>query len=937
MPRFSTVSRLFVACLATWSPLHSRAVEATDPISLAPIANRGLRDDVAGDGRGGWTDQGPDNDLATLRPGRLEAAGVSFEVLDPAANNGLAVLVLGQASQKVAHDAGEAARPDAGTPLASGATMPRSVTLKLPGAGPYRFLYLLHAAANSPTSSQVLGSLIIHYADGTLTRHDLQYRRDVGNWRDPFPAENAGIAWESENPTASIGLYVSRFAVEEKPLASVAFEHSGPGAWMVVSLTGSMRDVEVGLVPKPLVIEPGEDWAPYRHSLDIAPGGVFDFSSLLDAPAGKHGALRAAPAGHFEFVDRPGKRVRFWGVNLCFTAQFLDHAEADLLADRLARSGYNSVRFHHFDAELTRGGRRSWDLDPGALDRIDYLFAALKRRGIYVNIDLFSSRSFSDAEIAEWEVPGTLRGQFKALLPINDSVFTSWARFATALLTHRNPHTGLTWAEDPALIGICPVNENPLFNRIENNPQVLSRYTDAFARSGGEGPAVSSNPRFNEFIHELNRRSDERMASHLRSLGVRALITGANYTISQGLTYVREHYDYVDCHSYWDHPKFPARNWALPIAFGQGSSVRARAKMPARIMPTRIFGRPFVSTEFNFCRPNRFRFEGAVLMPAYASLQDWDALYNFQYAMSRTMAVEGGVENYFAIACDPIGLIADRLGALLFQRGDIAPARGAIAYAVQREEAFSALGRLFPGEFSPLGLVTRVGSLTGRPEEIAARVAPAHRIDAYVAGGPPGRSAVRTYRPDETLAAALERDGILPAGSVSANRTVYRSDTGEIELDAEAGTVRVVTARSELFVLAPGNRMAGARVSVANGATPGSVAVVALESTAPETLSLATARRILIAHLTDALPQGMRFSHTDRKLLQDWGAGPHLLRSGELALELDLPEGAWRAWAVDATGARTHEVPLTVQGSKRALSVSTISPRGTQLAYELAR
>src|SRR5690606_19365844 len=68
----------------------------------------------------------------------------------------------------------------------------------------------------------------------------------------------------------------------------------------------------------------GPDWTPLAPSLDIAPGGVFDFSRQagLDAPAGRHGHLVATPAGRFEFEDRPGQRVRFWGVNLTYEALF---------------------------------------------------------------------------------------------------------------------------------------------------------------------------------------------------------------------------------------------------------------------------------------------------------------------------------------------------------------------------------------------------------------------------------------------------------------------------------------------------------------------------------------------------------------------------------------------------------------------------------------
>lgn len=930
------LEKLLALCCVPLTTLAVFAARpATEPVSLEPVANRGFRDDVAGDGRGGWTDQGPDNDLATFRPGRLTVSNVTFDILDPTKHGGRAALVLGQASQQVAHDAGEAARPvgDDTTRVSGSRT---SATLSLTGHT-HRNLYLLHAAANPPASSAPIGVLIARYADGSETRHEVRHRRDIGNWRDPAPAENAELAWESENPTATIGLFLSGFRLEEKPLASLTFELAGNAAWMIVGLAGSTRDIAVGTKPQPLTIKPGADWAPYGHALDIAPGGVFDFSSLLHEPAGRYGAIRTTPRGHFEFEGRPGTRVRLWGVNLCFSAQYLEKAEADLLAERLARSGYNTVRFHHFDGELIRGGKRSWELNAQSLDKLDYLFAALKQRGIYLNIDLFTSRSFSEDELRRFSpLTGPGRRNFTALLPISEAAYDSWARFATALLSHRNPYTGLTWAEDPALIGICPVNENPLFNRIERDAEIFALYEKAFASAGGQGGAKTSNPQFNKFIHALNARTDQRMFAHLRSLGTKALLTGANYTISQGLTFVREHYDYIDCHSYWDHPKFPVRSWAAPFAFGQGSSVRARAKMPNRIMPTRIFGKPFVSTEFNFCRPNQFRFEGAVLMPAYASLQDWDALYNFQYAMNRQMAIHSGSENYFAIANDPIGLIADRVGSFLFQRGDIAPAERAIAYAVRPDEAFSSLGRLFPGDFSPLGLVARLGSLTGQPAEVAKKF-PAHdRLAAIVTGEVPAGSPRHTYANGSAMAERMQHDGALPPNSVSADNTRYVSDTGQIELIADAGTVKVVTPRSELFILAPQSELRGERVTVSNGATRGSVSVIALASDTDEP-TLAGARRILVTHLADALPAGMEFGHTDRKLLKAWGSGPHLLARADASLQLRLPGGDWKAWAVDATGARVRELPVRREGETCQLQLSTVSDAGTQLAYELAR
>ena len=57
--------------------------------------------------------------------------------------------------------------------------------------------------------------------------------------------------------------------------------------------------------------------------------------------------------GQFEFRDRPGVQVRFYGTNLVDTAQFLDRQWSERLADRMAKAGFNLVRIHHHDNGLS--------------------------------------------------------------------------------------------------------------------------------------------------------------------------------------------------------------------------------------------------------------------------------------------------------------------------------------------------------------------------------------------------------------------------------------------------------------------------------------------------------------------------------------------------------------------------------------------------------
>ena len=113
---------------------------------------------------------------------------------------------------------------------------------------------------------------------------------------------------------------------------------------------------------------------------------ALDFSFLNHVPAGKFGRV-VAEGDHFEFAERPGEPVRFYGVNLCWSAHELTHAQSDLLAVRLARLGFNSVRIHHYDMMLTERAQNRLEFDAERLDRLDYLIARLKEAGIYVTID----------------------------------------------------------------------------------------------------------------------------------------------------------------------------------------------------------------------------------------------------------------------------------------------------------------------------------------------------------------------------------------------------------------------------------------------------------------------------------------------------------------------------------------------------------------------
>ena len=892
------------------------------PISLAGQCNMGFRDDVANDGKGGWTDQGPENDISMIEPGLLKAANVGFQIVDPAKNGGMSCLVLGGAAGK---------------------SFLRSAVIPLPDHPAFSNLYLLHASAWTPPVGTEIGSLVVRYQDGSEKKLPVVVDREVRNWWMPVTVSNGRVGWASENASGPVGLYVSRFRIESKPIQEIRFQGGEKWLWMIAGLSGSPDDIQFSENVSS-VIAASADWAPCDLNLEIAPGGAFDFSALNDAPAGKYGPVIATPAGHFEFQNKPGVRVKFWGVNLCFSATHgLTHEEADRLAERLARSGYNTVRLHHFDRELRDPKGFSYDFVPERLERLDYLFSALKKRGIYINIDLYTSRRFKPEELATFSFGNDVRNSeildwFKGALVLSDDALNSWKKFTENLLTHKNPHTGMTWAQDPTLIGICLVNENTITNSLRHDPRLTTVFEKAYETwavlpANKPESGQSRDAHFNRFLLEAQKNSQSRMRDYVKSLGVHALITDVNYMDTQAQTEMREQFDYVDNHAYADHPSFPEGTaWGSSAHFRQESSVRQGARVPRVIMASRVFGKPFTVTEYDSVAVNTYRAEGSVAMPAYANLQDWDAIYRFNYASDRASALNSDRFRFFDLTSDPINLLADRVGALLFRRSDNDPAKGAVQFRVTRAVALSGMRGHWldlPANFSFLGLVTRIGSGTEAPK------AP-WKLDAVVRDASDSTavsSQDKTYRVEPDLAGRLSREGALPANLYDEAAKRFTSDNGQVELSMADGTMKVVGPRSESFVLTAGKELAGDLARVRNGTVFSTVQVIALDGK-----PLRKSERLLIVHLTDSLYTGMKFRDSDRRILEGTGTLPHLVRRGAATISLALdPKATWKAWAVDVTGARQEEVALREEVGRRVLAAETVDHGRVRLAYELVR
>ncbi len=198
-----------------------RGVDAARCVSI-PIegsANMAFADDVAGDGRGGWFDQGASNDFATMPIGRHVLSGVPFVIADPAENGGRSAIVL--------HGTNRDYFPASAPEIRVGMTA--------------RNLFFVHAYGwDAPEGTPVL-TYRVRYADGLTADFVCRARREIGPWHGAQVATEAKLAVESANSTLGrVNLQCARWS-NPRPDVEVAgiepVSACGPAVPVVVAIS----------------------------------------------------------------------------------------------------------------------------------------------------------------------------------------------------------------------------------------------------------------------------------------------------------------------------------------------------------------------------------------------------------------------------------------------------------------------------------------------------------------------------------------------------------------------------------------------------------------------------------------------------------------------------------------------------------------------------
>ncbi len=688
----------------------------------------------------------------------------------------------------------------------------------------------------------------------------------------------------------------------------------------------------------PYHVSAGPDWVPIDYRKGVEPGSALDFSAfgLADAPAGRHGWLQAS-GEHFVFPDSPDVPRRFYGPNLVFDGCCPIGDDAEMLAERLVRMGYNSVRLHAWDNSLPMGDEgwsHKWDSHvwaPEKIDRMDRLCAECFKRGIYVTTDLFVSRETTWGDVGEQSRMGHAPDEplsqaiYKALLLVDEVAYRDWCAEARKFLLHTNPYTGRTYADEPGMPFLSLVNETNLasqWRKVKDIPAFRFAWREW---SGADNiPDKSDSDLFSDFEAHLEARFFERASRFLRKeLGVRALLTNQNIGQNRPpLQRLRERlYDYNDGHTYEAHPRSPAGAEAT----GMEAIVRFDENDPTAIdwmggvarANAAIVGKPTTVSEWDYCYPARSRSCAGLIMGTLMAQQDFSAGWRYGWICSRAKRCDELKDECtfaarpFSALTDPVTLGTDKMATLLFLRGD-APVFTAPGVCLRlTESAFRRGDGLSPrsDKAVPFGIVWK-----------------ARFAQATDAPTPPGWREIR-YEDGEALRARGE-DAPYP---------IYADPGAVFRRDPERRLLAVATPRTcGGFAFQESGRVEAGPLAFT---LSGSRATVCATSVDSEPRPLAESRRILVMHLTDLQSEGSEFGDETFQVTLKKGVAP-LVADGTAEISLRLSTNGnnpYKVFALSTDGHRLGEIPcrLSTNGTL-SFTASVRGPDGkARLYYEI--
>lgn len=646
-----------------------------------------------------------------------------------------------------------------------------------------------------------------------------------------------------------------------------------------------------------------EDWFVVVPDDDaFSPRSVIDISGLNE-PTGTHGFLqRDGDALRFEKADRP---VKFWGCGFSFNS-LRGKDRMRQAVKFLAKHGINMVRQHTVISAV--GFLQDGAFDPDRIDAFDRFVSLLAKHGIYMtwSINYPHHGAFIRKEDG---YPPKLFAELKTgrdgvacagdlvnfMRPLQDIQY----RYLKALMTHENPYTHRTYADEPTVAVLEIQNESCAFwhgalNRMRAGklPQhakiVRGRWFRWCKRkygseeklreawggldkkddwAGGElalmgayhlgakGPRYEYAGRrrragdFIRFLAEMQRAFYDRREKEMRDLGFKGVTVTTAWRSGGPAAEAANLWcdtagDMIDRHNYFGggagrHRIVEGNVNAASHLTDPGSGLLGLGML-------QVAGRPFSVSEWSMMPPNPYKLEAAPLVAFYGmGLQGWDSSLHFNGAGARIGSGWPGLSKYVTFTPHYIG----QFPALAFavRKGHIAEGE---AVAVRRLST----GELFAG-VDPLGQ-----DFTGGGHDIKKITGEAKTPPACLAAG----RVTIAFEKGEDRAADL---GIYR----DPDAQVIRSSTGQLVWDYGTGVVQLTGPKTQAVV----GRAGGASFDLDGAQLDIKTPFVSVIFTPLDDRPLAASGHILLTAMARDRQTGTAYGKGGKKL--DRIGGPPLL------------------------------------------------------------
>jgi hypothetical protein len=909
-------------------------------VDLKPFVNMAWKDDVAGDGVGGWTDQGS-TDMREVVPGDKTFLGIPFTLIDPAANHGKAVLTL------------KSRKFNAGV-----------VAAEIPVGAKATGIYFLHASA---WTGGRMATYTVEYEDGTSIAIPIRAKEEITDWWAPQNGNACRVAFHVPNPvTDDLGMVIFGWNNPDpaKTIARLRIASDDQdGIVVLAGITLSQKPISLPDpkdIPLPDYLQSdlptldATQWFPVENKKDPFAETCIDQQPKLDLPAGKHGFMKTVD-GRWAFADgTPCRMVGTMG-NPPRTKE-----EAAYFARFLAKYGFTLIRMGHFVDGPSEESVVDWHradtqhLDPGYMDRLDYFINELAKNGIYTRISTFWYRKMKAGDgIAGFdEAMEYQAGKGKRTKNGDELLNTCGITFyhpdvikrnidlELALMTHHNPYRdNRPYGEDPAIAQIEVTNEDGVFFYSFDHPAPpFARMLDArwtawltkkygneagLARAWGDelggseslaggnigryslsslaSPSAMRRPtRLHdqmEFYAELQNGYFIQTRDALRQAGVQQPLCGSGW-FGAGNAFFADIWanakglDYIDRHQYW--AGGPGGWQILAGMTFETQCALTKPELLLKLGGERVVGMPFTISEWANVLPNQFRLEAPPLMAFYGNeLGGWDAPLHFAWGDP------GSFTNHLKWMWpvnEPSTLCQYPMLAQMIRAHDLK--EGPDAFIRNLSDAKTLSGQ-------PLGDVLVRLDISGPFEKLSGTQGASARSLAAVYAGAVGRTGIAFTGSQEKPDYSIDLNRY-----IDAEQRVIHAATGELTWDYGRGVVTASAPKMQAAVgFLPKETIPLPDCDITVDNPIASVLVTPLDD-AP----LATSKHLLITAVGRSRNTDMAYSRGGQRLIEI-GKPPVLLEGlrGSVALHRT---GACTVAALDPWGYKTVDVQPVVDGDR---------------------